>query len=197
MSEDKSFEEVKTKVEATLFAYGDWLSPTEIMSTLHLDSEKSINSALKELVDKYKDGYPFTIFISDMGKYKMSLKEEFEDLSTEVVHGTEIPKPVLKVLSVIAYEQPITKTRLNEILGKSVKEEVDYLYKNKFLNYDKEGNGKYYRLTKKFYDYFNLGDELDFRSVANKDLKVGLEEPASLSEVQKNAPTSSNDDDEN
>ena len=47
-----------------------------------------------------------------------------------LISGTEIPQTALKVLSVIAYEQPVTKTRLNEILGKSVKQELDYLYDN-------------------------------------------------------------------
>lgn len=168
MTENNNFEDIKNKVEAILFSYGEWISINEIMHTLKLDSQVLIKNSLKELKEKYKENYPFGIF-NDGDKYKMSLKEEYESIVEELISGTEIPKPVLKVLSVIAYEQPITKTRLSEIIGKPVKEEVNYLFKHKFLSYEKKGIGKYYKVTKKFFDYFKIDDE-EFRNKANQNI---------------------------
>ncbi len=181
MSND-NFDIVKTKVEAILFSYGDWISANEIMLALSLDSELLINRSLKELYDKYLEGFPFIIEDNSDGKWRMALKKEYEDVVSDLISNIEIPKPVLKVLSVIAYEQPISKTRLFEILGKSVKVEVDFLYKAKFVYYEKKGIGKYYKLTKKFYDYFKIDENDDFRDKVNKNITHFLEEEPVKSE---------------
>lgn len=169
-----NFDEVKNKVEAVLFSYGDWISPNEIMASLGFDSELLISNSLKELQKKYEKGFAFCIQMNENGKWRMALKEEFEDVVSDLISSVEIPKPILKVLSVIAYEQPVTKTRLSEILGKSVKQEVNYLYRSKFLSYEKRGIGKYYKVTKKFYDYFKLDENEDFRAKANKNMNEYL-----------------------
>lgn len=179
MSNENNFDEIKAKVEAILFSYGDLISATEIMHAINLDSELMINNALKELEEKYKEGFAFYVSCED-GKWKMSLKEKYEEVVQELVSGIEIPKPVLKVLSIIAYEQPVTKTRLAEILGKSAKEQVAYLYKTKFVKYEKRGIGKYYSVTKKFFDYFKLDEDEDFRAKANKTITNYLKEDETL-----------------
>jgi segregation and condensation protein B len=173
----QDFEEVKSKVEAILFSYGDWISPKDIMSSLSLDSELLVKNSLKELETKYKEGYPFSVQTDDNSKWRMALKPEYEELVSDLITNVEIPQKVLKVLSIIAYEQPVTKTRLAEILGRSVKQEISYLYRNKFLSYEKRGIGKYYRVTKKFYDYFKIEqDQEDFRDIANKNISEYIEE---------------------
>ncbi|MFW5704683.1 MAG: SMC-Scp complex subunit ScpB [Nanoarchaeota archaeon] len=184
MAEEK-FEEMKMNVEAILFSYGNWISVNEIMDILGIDSELLINNALRELQAKFKQGYSFFIQQNDAGHWKMRLAEDYVHLAEDVISGTEIPKKVLKVLSVIAYEQPVTKTRLLEIMGRSVKPEVDYLFNNKFLSYEKHGNGKYYKLTKKFYDYFDIDENSDFRERANKTMTTYIEEPVSQPEEDK------------
>ena len=174
-----NFEEVKARVEAILFSYGDWVTVSELMDGLGIDSEILVRNALEELLPKFASGFSFFIE-EDGGKYRMTLHSEYDQVVTSLISGTEIPKNVLKVLSVIAYEQPITKTRLSEILGKYVKNEVDYLYKGKFVSYEKKGIGKYYKVTKKFYDYFKLDEDADFKTHADKNIKTFLEEPVSM-----------------
>lgn len=175
---DLNFEEVKARIEAILFSYGDWITVSELMDSLEIDSEILVRNALEELVPKFREGFSFLIEEED-GKYRMTLHSEYDQVVTSLISGTEIPRNVLKVLSVIAYEQPVTKTRLSEILGKYVKTEVDYLYKAKFVSYQKKGIGKYYKVTKKFYDYFKI-EEDDFRKAANKNIDTHLEEPVPM-----------------
>jgi segregation and condensation protein B len=175
---DENFTKVLFQTEALLFSYGDWLSIHDISQTLQLDSELLLKSVLSELKKKYAEGYSFHIEENDSGKWRMALKDEYSDLVSDLVSGIEIPPKALKVLGVIAYEQPISKTRLSEILGRSVKSEVNYLYRNKFLSYEKRGIGKYYRVTKKFYDYFKI-EESEFRDHVNKNITEFLEQPIS------------------
>lgn len=116
----------------------------------------------------------------------MALKAEFEDITSALLSGLEIPPSALKVLSVIAYEQPVTRTRMSEILGRVVREDVAFLFRNKFVTYEKRGIGKYFSVTKKFYEYFKV-DADAFRQRANSDMKVFLDEEMVKEERELNA----------
>jgi chromosome segregation and condensation protein ScpB len=174
---DENFEIISGKVEAVLFSYADWIAPSEIMPIIKVDSESLVLNSLRELQSKFAAGFSFEVVSRDDGKWKMQLRKQYDDLAASIVVGTEIPKEVLKVLSVIAYEQPVTKTKLAEILGKSsVKNELLYLKENKFISSEKDGIGTYYRLTKKFYDYFAVDENADFRSQANQSLTTFMKD---------------------
>lgn len=160
---------LESQIEALLFSYGDFLSIKELKTTLHEESELKIKNALKNLQKKFEEEFSFVI-IEENGKYKMKIKEEYDTLCSDLVANLEIPQHYLKVLSVIAYEQPVSKTRLAEIIGKNVQSEVAYLYRNKFLSYQKIGIGKFYRVTKKFYDYFQLEEDEDFKKTADSNI---------------------------
>ncbi len=181
----KEIEELKLKVEGLLFAYGDWLDVKKIMDSLSIDNDSIILDLLAETRKKFENGFSFIVEENENGEWRMVLKPEFEDVTTQLVTGTEIPSNILKVLSVIAYEMPVTKTRLAEILGKPVKSELDFLVKSKFLSFEKKGVGKYYKVTKKFYDYFKLDENTDFREKANSNINAKLDEPLSAEQISK------------
>ena len=172
---------LQSKIEALLFSFGDFLSIKDLQTTLDEKSELKIKDAIENLKEKFKENYSFYI-LEENGKYKMSLKEDYETLASDLVANLEIPTHYLKVLSVIAYEQPVSKTRLGEILGKNVQSEVAYLYRNKFLSYEKVGIGKFYRVTKKFYDYFQLEEDEDFRKTAEGNITTYLQTAEELSQ---------------
>jgi len=200
--EENEFKQIILKVEAVLFSYGDYISVENIRAALEIDSSIVIERSLLKLKDKYEginreenengeEVITQTNFLTSMtieqnekGEWRMKLKNEYENIVNDLVSNIEIPPQILKVLSVIAYEQPVSKTRLAEILGKSVKEEVMFLYKNKFVYYEKKGIGKYYKVTKKFFDYFKLEENEDFRSAANKNITEFLEETPEESDLE-------------
>lgn len=169
------------QVEALLFSYGDFLSIKELQTTLHEESELKIKEALKKVQKKFENGFSFVI-IEEGERYKMKIKEEFDTLASDLVANLEIPIHYLKVLSVIAYEQPVSKTRLAEIIGKNVQSEIAYLYRNKFLSYQKVGIGKFYRVTKKFYDYFQLEEDENFRKTADSNITTFFQSVEDLAE---------------
>lgn len=177
---NNDLKKIEAKIEAILFSYGEWISIIELMDVLKIDSELMIKNALDGVVTKFKNDFSFEV-VSEGLKYRMVLKKEYEQIVEDLISGVEIPPKVLRVLSVIAYEQPVSKTRLSEILGRYVKVEVDYLYKNKFVSYEKKGIGKYYKVTKKFYEYFNIEEE-DFREKADKSITTYFEEENILKE---------------
>ncbi len=168
--ENSSYEEIKNKIEAILFSYADWITVQDIVKILNLDSEELVRSILQDLKDKFKEGFSFSI-INEEDKWKMKVRDEYDNLLEEFISNTEIPKSALNVLAVIAYEQPITKTRLNEIMGRSVVKEINYLFKNGFIVYTKKGVGRYYKVTKKFKDYFQIDVKEFKKKFKSEDLK--------------------------
>ena len=172
---------LEDQVEALLFSYGDFLSIKELQTTLHEESELKIKESLKKVQKKFEEGFSFTV-VEEAGRYKMKIKEEFDTLASDLVANLEIPVHYLKVLSVIAYEQPVSKTRLAEIIGKNVQSEIAYLYRNKFLSYQKVGIGKFYRVTKKFYDYFQLEEDENFRKTADSNITTFFQSVEDLAE---------------
>ena len=202
--------QLQAQIEALLFSYGDFLSIKELQTTLHEESELKIKEALKGVQKKFEEGFSFFI-IEESGRYKMKIREEFDTLASDLVANLEIPIHYLKVLSVIAYEQPVSKTRLAEIIGKNVQSEIAYLYRNKFLSYQKVGIGKFYRVTKKFYDYFQLEEDEDFRKTADsnittffqsvedlaEELQISVEEAQNILEMKNKSKEDSEDSEDN
>jgi segregation and condensation protein B len=161
--------DLNLQIEAILFSYGDFVNISLIQETLCIDRNEIINS-LKKLQKKYDDeGRSFKIF-QEGDKYKMGLKDEFQELINEILSKTEIPLNNLKVLSIIAYESPITKTKLNKILGKSVIDEINQLHRQGFIQFKKKGIGKYYKVTNKFFEYFKIDKNKKLREELNKKL---------------------------
>ncbi|MFT4244306.1 MAG: SMC-Scp complex subunit ScpB [Candidatus Woesearchaeota archaeon] len=173
--------QLQAQIEALLFSYGDFLSIKELQTTLHEESELKIKEALKGVQKKFEEGFSFVV-VEELGRFKMKIREEFDTLASDLVANLEIPIHYLKVLSVIAYEQPVSKTRLAEIIGKNVQSEIAYLYRNKFLSYQKVGIGKFYRVTKKFYDYFQLEEDEDFRKTADSNITTFFQSVEDLAE---------------
>lgn len=180
----KDIGELMFKVEGILFSYGDWLNVDDIVKILDIDSAKIVLEVLAEVRKKFENGFSFFVEENEQGMWRMVLRSEYEELVSELVSEVEMPANVIKVLSVIAYEMPVSKTRLSEIMGKHVKQEIDFLIKTKFLYSEKKGNGRYYKVTKKFYDYFKLDESTDFRNKANKEIKSFLEEPIPLKDLK-------------
>jgi segregation and condensation protein B len=70
----------------------------------------------------------------------------------------QLPNTVLKTLSYIAYEQPVTSKRLVEIRGSKVYSHLKELELLDFIVSKNAGRLKIYNTTKKFQSYFGISD---------------------------------------
>ena len=158
------------KIEAILFSYGDFVTfeELEILTKIEL---KKLKKLLEELKEKYqKEEFSFEINI-EKERVKMEIKEEFQKVINQFLTKDEITKPILKTLSIIAYEGPLTKTKLTKILGRTIVKDVEYLFVNLFINFKKKGIGKYYFVTSKFHTYFKIDKDINLRENLNKKLE--------------------------
>ncbi len=141
-------------VEAVLFSSDKPLRVGEIAKVGNLKSE-DVSKAMRKLRKEYeeRDG---AIEIARIGnKYVMQLKDEYVEYGY-AMGKKELRDDVLKTLAIIAYYQPITQSRLREIVGTKVYEHIDELKNRGFVYGKKAGRTIVLRTTKKFNEYFGI-----------------------------------------
>lgn len=112
----------KQVVEAALFVGGTPLTAKRLSSLFHTDHGFGfVECLLDELNKQYaEEGRPYSIVLGE-GGYRLALLPEFESVRNRYFgYGpkeVKLSQDVLEVLSLVAYKQPITRSRMEE-LGK-------------------------------------------------------------------------------
>ncbi len=163
-------DEIMKKIEAVLFSSENPMRVGEIAEIIgHTSSE--VSRAMKKLLKEY-ERRGGAIEIARIGnKYVMQLREEYVEYGYRV-GKREMSDEVLRTLAVIAYYQPITQSRLRELLGSKVYDYVDELKRRGFVYGKKAGRTVVLRTTKKFNEYFGID------ATKPEEVKKFLEEKA-------------------
>lgn len=156
---------LKTLVEVLIFASPEPLSEAALAS--HLESEgcdiASISAAISELNDDYiAQGRAFRVIRSAGGWRMMSdpdLMPYVERLNPPKRHKPLTPAAI-ETLAVIAYKQPITKSRIDSIRGLNSEGVFRTLLERKLVapagRSDEPGRPLLYNTTAEFLKAFNL-----------------------------------------
>jgi len=108
--------QLDTLLEATLFGAGRSMSVTELCDSLGYDEDEMLDClySLRSTLKRRRGG---ALQIAEVGdRWAIEVKPEIaEHLPKEA--KTELPKKLLKAASLIAYHQPISQSRLVELLG--------------------------------------------------------------------------------
>ncbi|WP_048103869.1 SMC-Scp complex subunit ScpB [Aciduliprofundum sp. MAR08-339] len=141
-------------VEAILFSSDRPLRVGEIAKVTSLSSVE-ISKAMKKLRKEYEDR-DGAIEIARIGnKYVMQLRSEYVEYGY-AMGKKEMRDDVLKTLAIIAYYQPITQSKLREIIGTKVYAHIDELKKRGFVYGKRTGRTIVLRTTKRFNEYFGI-----------------------------------------
>ncbi len=106
-------------VEAILFANGSSIEPSRIAVALEI-SESEARDRLEELMNEYNNDQRGITIIKLGESYQMvSVKEYAPYIRTvmDLRRNTPLSQAALEVLSVIAYNQPVTKSFVEQIRG--------------------------------------------------------------------------------
>ena len=159
-------------IEGLLYVSGDeGLTLKEISSILEIDDIKA-----KELVYKLKQEYENKnrgLRIKYLGnKFKITTKEEHKKYYEKLLINEkkqELSQQALEVLAIIAYNEPVTRTVIDEIRG------VDSIYVIRKLlakglikeagKSDTPGRPILYKTTNDFLDYFGLASKKDLPEI--------------------------------
>ena len=152
-------DEIIARVEAALYSAGRPLTIEEITKASGIDSKEKIKKILNELMNKTKVVFKAIEIVKlNDGSYVFQLKSNYTPIVRKFASKPQISNSVLKTLSYIAYEQPITSKRLVEIRGSKVYSHLKELEQIEFIVHKNVGRIKIYHTTRKFQDYFGIND---------------------------------------
>lgn len=167
---------LKAVLEGMLFIVGDeGTTIKEMASVLEIPEEK-----VKELLLLLKKDYESDergLRISYLGNaFKLTTKEEHKEYYEKLVidtRTTNLSNAALEVLAVIAYNEPITRLRIDEIRGVNSSQIVRRLLARNFIKICGKDNtiGKpnLYKTTNEFLDYFGLSSKEDLPELIRND----------------------------
>ncbi len=188
---------INLHIESLIFSANPSISYDEIKNTVEesLDttiSDETLQSALAELMQKYKKGDYAMEIIEISGGFRFMTKPAYHQtigiFLRQITHK-KLSKSALESLSIIAYKQPVSKAEIESIRGVN----SDYTI-NKLLEKDlieilgrSDGPGKplLYGTSAKFMDYFGLKSIEDMpkpKEFEPEDNQIGS--PAPIEEEQ-------------
>lgn len=159
-------------LEGLLYVQGDTgLTLKEVMSILKLDEK-----AAKELVYKLKASYEQQnrgLRLSYLGNtFKLTTKQEHKEYYEKLLINPTthiLSQPALETLAIIVYNEPITRSEIDEMRG------VDSVFMIRKLlakglikecgKSDKPGHPILYKTTNDFLDYFGLSTKDDLPKI--------------------------------
>lgn len=161
----QELEEVRLHVEALLFSSGRAMHVDALSSILDTDP-KHIKKSLKDLAQDYEERNTALKLYEDNGKWKMLVKDPFVSVVRRVVADTELTKPTLETLAVIAYHYPkILQSDVVHTRGSGAYEHIKELEDAGFIARSPEGRSYSIKLTEKFFEYFDVEGADDIREV--------------------------------
>lgn len=163
---------MKAVIEGLLFVSGDeGLTIEEINNVLDSNID-DVKKAMKELYNDYNN-QDRGITIEYLGNhYKLTTKTEHKEYYQKLVQDEQNKKlsdSALEVLSIIAYNEPLSRANVDEIRGVNSSYVIRKLLLNGLIEdkgrSDAPGRPILYGVTPKFLDYFGLGSINDLPSL--------------------------------
>ena len=112
-------DKINSAIEAILFANGSSVEPSRIAVALEI-SEEEAKAHLEELRQEYESSDRGITIIKLKDSYQMVSVKEFAPAIRTVMdlrRNTPLSQAALEVLAVIAYNQPVTKSFVEQIRG--------------------------------------------------------------------------------
>ena len=153
----------KAILEGFLFVVGeDGLTLEQISEVLEI-SEEEAKELVKELKHDYEDELR-GLRIDFLGnRFKLTTKSEHKDYYTKLIENpmtNKLSQAALETLAIIAYNEPITRVKIDNLRGVSSSQVVRKLVAKGFIKEsgrsDLPGRPILYETTNEFLDYFGL-----------------------------------------
>lgn len=150
-----TLEENEKRVEAILFAVGKEISTERIASLCSLEPV-DVENIIASLTQKIADlDHSLKLTKKDNG-WKLTVKDEFVPLVSTLVSSTELERPLMETLAVIAWKYPILQSDVVKLRNASAYEHMRQLEDIGYIVKERFGRTYKVKLTKKFFEYFDL-----------------------------------------
>jgi len=168
-------------IEAALFLFDRPMTYTELAELIQSD-EDNVEKLIEEIRDDHLDQKTaYTVFDVEKNVVQLKLREEVAaKLQWPFIKRSEVPRELLKVLSLIAFKEyvlkeEVTPNKILKILGKQAKDDIDSLSAMSLINITPKGNKNLVTVTEEFLNLFKLPFEPEKTKMA---IQMGLKEYA-------------------
>ena len=113
-------ESLKSIVEGMIFAHNDPLSFDVITRIIHEASPQDVKSVLDELEDEYRERSRGFVLEKVAGSYQFRTLLTIQPWISEMKQSrppSRLSRAALETLSIIAYNQPIARSQIEQIRG--------------------------------------------------------------------------------
>ena len=146
------------KVEAVLFAVGKEITTERIASLCALELKQAEEIILNLQSNYEQKDHSLRIIAKDNG-WKLTVRDEFVPLVSSLVTSTELERPLMETLAVIAWKYPIVQSDVIKLRGSGAYEHMRILEEQGYVMKEKSGRTFKVKLTPKFFAYFDLPSE--------------------------------------
>src|SRR3989344_5077811 len=143
------------KVEAVLFAVGKEIS-TERIASLCALSPQQVETIMTQLVQEHAQRDHSLHIIKKENGWKLTVRDEYIPLVSTLVSSTELDRPLMETLAVIAWRYPILQADVIKLRGTGAYEHMRSLEEQGFVAKERFGRTFKLKLTQKFFEYFDL-----------------------------------------
>ncbi len=167
-------------LEAILFTTSEPLEFKELKKLTGL-YKVDLEKALKELEKRYEDP-AHGIKLSDIGGYKLVVKSEFMQNVTNLTPHADMSRGLLRVLSIIAYHEPVRQSEIVKVIGNRTYDYVKELHERGLVKSEKRARSKILSTTPKFEEYFETKKEDLKKGKSEKMIEQELEQKEEVKE---------------
>lgn len=151
-------EENEKKVEAVLFAVGKEISSERIASLCSLEISQ-VEAIMQALSSRYSQLDNSLQIIKKENGWKLTVRDHYVPLVSSLVSNTELERPLMETLAVIAWRYPIMQSEVVKLRNAKAYDHMKQLEEMGFVMKEKYGRTFKVKLTKKFFEYFDLPSE--------------------------------------
>ena len=155
-------------LEAVLFTTDEPMSMDELEKILKIgkDEIEKLLGVLKERYSIHESG----IKISDAGGYKLIVKQDYIDSVSNLTPHADLSRGLLRVLSIIAYHEPIKQSDIVKVVGNRTYDYVKELESRGLIKSERKSRTKIMKTTPHFEDYFGA-KKSEIKKMAGSDEK--------------------------
>jgi segregation and condensation protein B len=183
-------EELKSIIEALVYASPDPLTPKTLFKVLETEPREDVQVSLDALRRDYAKGRGGLHLVEVAGGYQIVTRPELSEWVRRLFHERKTQKlsvAALETLAVIAYKQPVTAPEITEIRGVNTAGVVATLLERRLIKIAGRkqvvGRPFLYATTREFLIRFGLRDLSDLPRMEDMADVLGFEPPSGLAEA--------------
>lgn len=166
---------LKPLVEAALFMSNEALSLEKMRKLFNRDAD-TIKQTVDELKADYNNSERGIYLLETLEGYQFKVKPEYVKYVRILTPYKDLSRGLLKVLAIVAYQQPVTQSQIVKVIGNRTYDYVKKLEKKGLIKTVKSGRSKALIATKEFANYFGLESPEDFKKFFEDMIEKGKKE---------------------